>query len=106
MTWLNAPGIRRTIALCCALLIAANAVFLLVRLGDSVVPKWRIALNLQEAFKQGSATTNVRSHLMAGIDQYTDCVTFQLILLGNSGALRNALAPRLLSVEGIVDGVV
>ena len=82
-----------------------NGAFLLARLVGGMVPTYRVIHALRAGFAGGSATiSDYPRGRFIGVDQYTDCVTFQVAILGNDGPLSTALAPRILSPEGVAPG--
>lgn len=91
------PEVASALLLSFALLAALNISFLLVRVAGTYLPKDTIEAALATAFGRGTATTeDYPVNPLVGLDQYTDCVSFELALLGNDGVFAEALAPRLL----------
>ncbi len=95
----------RAIAAWLTVLLLANAVFLAIRVADVLLPRPAIEAALGEGFASGGlGPANYSTSHLLGIDQYTDCTSMQIAVLGNTPALRNALAPRLASGESPLPG--
>lgn len=87
---------------CCLLLLAANGAFLAVRFADNLVPKAAVAASLRAGYANGSMTVDsYPTNMLAGRDQYSDCIAAQLAVLGGADAASDAVAPRLLSPEQV-----
>lgn len=98
---LSHPAIRLAIR-CILLLLAANALFLGIRLADNLVPKAAVAASLREGYADGSMTTeSYPTNMLVGRDQYSDCIAAQLAVLGGTDVASDAVAPRLLSPEQV-----
>lgn len=105
MTDRKAIRYLKPIALCVAVALAANAVFLLVRLADWAIPRETIGERIREAFADGSlGLFSYPPGVMSGADQYTDCVSMQIAVIGNTTMWTNALAPRIVSPENVTPG--
>lgn len=101
LTLLSAP-IPRTFFICWAVLLGLNLAFLAVRLADNLVAKPIVEKELRVGFANGSMSTiSYPENMLTGRDQYSDCITAQLAVLGGRDALHDAIAPRLLHVEQV-----
>jgi hypothetical protein len=87
---------------CFLLLLAANGLFLAVRLADNLVPKAAVAASLRAGYADGSMTVqSYPTNMLVGRDQYSDCIAAQLAVLGGTDVASDAVAPRLLSPEQV-----
>ena len=95
------PAMRLALR-CFLLLLAANALFLAVRLADNLVPKAAVAASLRDGYANGSMTIqSYPTNMLVGRDQYSDCIAAQLAVLGGTDMVSDAVAPRLLSPEQV-----
>ena len=87
---------------CCLLLLATNAVFLAVRFADNLIPKEVVEASLRAGYEDGSMTVlSYPQNMLAGRDQYSDCIVAQIAVLGDPNPVRDALAPRILAAEQV-----
>lgn len=98
------PGVdlRRLAVQSVLAIFAINALFLGVRFADNLVPKETVKAALRAGYADGSMSlASYPTNRMMGRDQYSDCIAAQLAVLGGSTPARDAIAPRLLSIEQV-----
>ena len=97
--------IRRVARLGAVALVAVlllNVCFLAIRVADGLIPKDRLASTMLQGFERGAMGVDPwPRNVLQGRDRYSDCITAQIAVLGDTTLLSNALAPRLMSQEQI-----
>lgn len=92
----------RLIVLSIVVVLAANCLFVATRLASTFIPKWQIAAALRTGFEDGSMSRDPYSRdAFRGRDQYSDCITAQVAVVGDDNRARDAFVPRILSKEQV-----
>ena len=82
-------------------LIMFNTAFLAFRVGGAFLPKQRIAQEVTHGLSIGTFSSTEYQQLqgqnpMIGLDQWTDCLSFEVALVGSTSVITEALAPQVL----------
>ncbi len=78
-----------------------NTAFLLIRIARTFLPKQPIAQEVIRGLSAGAFSISEypqkqEQNPMIGLDQWTDCLSFEVVLVGSSTIMTEALAPRVL----------
>jgi hypothetical protein len=98
---LSGFGPIRVVGLFLLTLLMFNAAFLLIRVAGTFLPKQPIAQEVIRGLSAGTFSISEypekqEQNPMIGLDQWTDCLSFELALVGSSTIMTEALAPRIL----------
>ena len=93
---------KRAMGLLLLALIVFNTAFLVFRVAGAFLPKQRIAQEVTRGLSNGTFSIVDYPQLfgqnpMIGIDQWSDCISFEVALVGSSTVMTEALAPQVLN---------